>query len=40
MHGPAKAAGPIYLTALSAMLLGGLWAVRRALRLVRRDLGR
>ena len=40
MHGPAKAAGPIYLTALGAMLLGGLWAVRRALRLVRRDLGR
>ena len=37
MHGPAKKAGLIYLTALSAMLLGGLWAVRRALRLVRRD---
>ena len=40
MHGPAKAAGPIYLTALSAMLCVGLWAVRRALRLARRDDGR
>ena len=39
MHGPAKAAGPIYLTALSAMLIVGLWAVRRALRLVRCDDG-
>ncbi len=36
LHGPAKAAGPIYLTALSAMLLLGLWAVVRALSLVRR----
>ena len=36
MHGPAKAAGPVYLAALSAMLIIGLWAVRRALRLVRR----
>jgi len=35
IHGPAKAAGPIYLAALSAMLLLGLWAVGRALRLVR-----
>ncbi len=40
MHGPAKAAGPIYLMALSAMLSVGLWAVRRALQLVRRDDGR
>lgn len=40
MHGPAKAAGPIYLSALSVMLILGLWAVRRALRLVRLDLGR
>jgi fucose 4-O-acetylase-like acetyltransferase len=35
MHGPAKAAGPIYLAALSAMLVVGLWAAGRALRLVR-----
>lgn len=35
MHGPAKAAGPIYLAALSFMLALGLWAVRRALHLVR-----
>jgi hypothetical protein len=34
IHGPSKAAGPIYLAALAAMLLAGLWAVRRALRLV------
>ena len=40
MHGPAKAAGPIYLAALSAMLIVGLWAVWRALHLVRRDVGR
>ena len=40
MHGPAKAAGSIYLAALSAMLIVGLWAVRRALQLVRRDGGR
>ncbi len=40
MHGPAKAAGLIYLTALSAMLIAGLWAVRRALHLVRRGGGR
>lgn len=39
-HGPAKAARPIYLTALGAMLIVGLWAVRRALQLVRRDDGR
>ena len=35
MHGPAKAAGPLYLTALGATLAVGLWAVIRALRLVR-----
>ena len=35
MHGPAKAAGSLYLTALSALLITGLWAVGRALRLVR-----
>jgi fucose 4-O-acetylase-like acetyltransferase len=35
LHGPAKAAGPVYLAALSAMLALGLWAVARALRLVR-----
>jgi hypothetical protein len=40
MHGPAKAAGPIYLAALGAMLILGLWAVSRALRLVRRDAAR
>ena len=40
MHGPAKAAGPIYLAALGAMLVLGLWAVGRALQLVRRDDGR
>jgi hypothetical protein len=34
IHGPSKAAGPIYLAALAAMLAAGLWAVRRALRLV------
>lgn len=33
MHGPAKAAGPFYLAALALMLLAGLWALRRALRL-------
>ena len=40
MHGPTKAAGHIYLAALSAMLIVGLWAVGRALQLVRRDGGR
>ena len=39
MHGPAKAAGHLYLAALSAMLILGLWAVTRALRLVRRGTG-
>ncbi len=40
LHGPAKAAGPIYLAALSAMLLVGSWAVGRALTLVRPSVGR
>ena len=40
IHGPAKAAGPIYLAALSAMLIVGLWAVTRALQLVRHAAGR
>ena len=35
IHGPAKAAGPVYLAALGFMLVLGLWAVRRALGLVR-----
>ena len=39
MHGPAKTAGSFYLAALSAMLVVGLWALRRALHLVRRDAG-
>ncbi len=34
IHGPAKAAGPLYLAALSTMLILGLWAVRRSLRLI------
>ena len=36
IHGPPKAAGPVYLAALGLLLLLGLWAVRRALKLVRR----
>jgi hypothetical protein len=40
MHGPAKAAGPTYLAALGALLIVGLWAVGRALHLVRRGEGR
>lgn len=40
LHGPAKAAGPIYLMALGALLVVGLWAVGRALRLVRGGDGR
>lgn len=36
IHGPIKAAGPVYLAALSAMLALGLWAVRRAVGLLRR----
>ncbi len=34
IHGPGKAAGTIYLVALSAMLLVGLWAIRRAMQLI------
>lgn len=40
LHGPVTAGGPVYLAALGAMLAVGLWAVRRALQLGRRDLGR
>jgi hypothetical protein len=39
VHGPAKAAGPVYLAALAAMLIAGSWALARALRLVRRGPG-
>lgn len=35
LHGPAKAAGPAYLAALGLLLIVGLWAVSRALRLIR-----
>lgn len=35
IHGPAKNDGSVYLAALSIMLIAGLWALRRALRLVR-----
>ena len=35
LHGPVKPAGPFYLAALGAMLVLGLWAIGRALRLVR-----
>jgi hypothetical protein len=34
LHGPPKAAGPIYLAALGAMMILGLWAIGRAMRLV------
>jgi hypothetical protein len=34
MHGPAKAAGPFYLAALGLLLITGLWAAARALRLL------
>lgn len=40
IHGPVKAAGPLYLAALGAMLLLGLWAVRRAFRLLGGGRGR
>ncbi|HEX8585869.1 MAG TPA: hypothetical protein VF680_15850 [Allosphingosinicella sp.] len=40
LNGPGKAAGPVYLGALSAMLVLGLWAVARALRLARAGGGR
>jgi hypothetical protein len=39
MHGPGKAAGPIYLAALGAMLILGLWVLGRALRLGRSGAG-
>ena len=35
LHGPAKAAGSLYLAALSTMLVVGLWALGRALILIR-----
>lgn len=35
IHGPAKAAGPIYLAGLGFMLALGLWAIGRAMRLSR-----
>ncbi len=35
LHGPAKASGTFYIVALSSMLLVGLWAIRRAIHLVR-----
>lgn len=38
IHGPAKAAGPVYLAALGGMLAVGLWAAARALRLLREGL--
>ncbi len=34
LHGPGKQAGTFYLIALGTMLALGLWAVRRALRLL------
>ena len=40
IHGPAKAAGSLYLAALSTMLILGLWASWRALNLVQRGAGR
>ncbi|MDT9599120.1 hypothetical protein [Sphingosinicella rhizophila] len=39
IHGPPKAAGSFYLAALSVMLLIGLWALRRAFRLMRQGSG-
>lgn len=38
LHGPWKAAGPIYLSALGAILVLSLWAVRRAHRLTRAEM--
>jgi hypothetical protein len=35
IHGPAKAAGPIYLAALGGLLVMAAWAIRRALVLTR-----
>jgi hypothetical protein len=36
VHGPVKANGAVYLAALGTLLAVGLWAVARAVRLVRR----
>jgi hypothetical protein len=36
IHGPVKANGATYLIALGVLLVLGLWAIRRALRLVGR----
>lgn len=36
IHGPQKAAGPVYLVALGTLLLIGLWALRRAFALMGR----
>jgi hypothetical protein len=33
MHGPVKSAGPAYLTILGSMLIFGMWAILRTLRL-------
>ncbi len=40
MHGPVKSAGTLYLVALGGLLIVGLWAVRRALRLLGPNIGR
>jgi hypothetical protein len=40
IHGPAKAAGPIYLAALSVLLITGLGAIHATLRLLRQSRGR
>ncbi len=40
IHGPAKAAGPLYLAALSVLLITGLGAIHATLRLLRRSRGR
>lgn len=38
LHGPAKAAGAVYLAVLGTMLVLGLWATGRAVRLSRERL--
>jgi hypothetical protein len=40
IHGPAKAAGPLYLAALSFMLIVAGWALWRALNLAEGETGR
>jgi hypothetical protein len=40
IHGPAKQAGPLYLAALTCLLLIGLWAGRRAFGLLRHHVRR